>query len=117
MVLNKKHFIDVTSGLSVSGEYTITAGASDLFVFRWSSVKNNDDGTCSYPGKTKFSSGGKFVPGGDALPSRFIHVSGDIHASGGGGNPCVSTGLPLGPTLPDGTLVEGSDLWLPPNYY
>jgi uncharacterized repeat protein (TIGR01451 family) len=92
------YVLNVTDLGSISSKINITGDACDVFVMRW-----DDDGNLSngYDGQVKFQSGGAIVPLGGLLPSNFIHVAGDINASGGGSNP--ASPYPQGPRSNDGT--------------
>jgi hypothetical protein len=76
--------INVTSGLSVSSQINITGRADQVFILRWDTDANPANG---YQGQVKFQSGGAIVPLGGLTPANFIHVAGDINASGGGSTP------------------------------
>jgi uncharacterized repeat protein (TIGR01451 family) len=76
--------INVTSGFQVSSQINITGDANDVFILRWDTDANFSNG---YQGQVKFQSGGAIVPLGGLSPANFIHVAGDINASGGGSNP------------------------------
>ncbi len=95
--------INVTKGLKVSTPITITGDAEDLFFLRWDA----DRSASGLQGQVKFQSGGAIVPGGDLGPSSFVHIAGDINASGGGSTPPAP--YPQGPRLDDGTgaLITG----------
>jgi hypothetical protein len=60
-----------------------------------------------YQGQVKFQSGGAIVPLGGLRAGNFIHVAGDMNASGGG-TP-TANGFRQGPRLNDGTgaLING----------
>lgn len=96
--------INVTSGFQVSSKIYITGDAGDVFVLRWDTDANSANG---YQGQVKFQSGGAIVPLGGLTAGNFIHVAGDINASGGGSNP--STPYPQGPRLDEGAgaLISG----------
>ena len=96
--------INVTSGFSVSTQINITGDASDVFILRWDTDANSSDG---YEGQVKFQSGGAIIPKGGLTAGNFIHVAGDINASGGGSTP--SAPYPQGPRYNDGTgaLITG----------
>jgi hypothetical protein len=96
--------INVNSGFQVTSKINITGDASDVFVLRWDSDSNFGNG---YHGQVKFQSGGAIVPLGGLTAGNFIHVAGNINASGGGSNP--SAPFPQGPRLDDGTgaLING----------
>ena len=99
--------IDVTGGLSVSSQIDITGDPGDVFILRWDDDSNLSNG---YDGQVKFQSGGGIVPLGGLAPSNFIHVAGDIKASGGGSNP--ASPYPQGPRYDDGTgtlITDGED--------
>jgi SdrD B-like domain len=100
----KTYVINVTSGFQVSSQIHITGDPGDVFVLRWDTDHNSSNG---YQGVVKFQSGGAIVPHGGLTPASFIHVAGDIDASGGGGNPPAP--YPQGPRLGDGmgALING----------
>src|SRR6185312_7035096 len=100
----KTYVINVTSGFQVSSQINITGDPGDVFILRWDSDHNFNNG---YQGMVKFQSGGAIVPYGGLTPASFIHVAGDIDASGGGSNPAAP--YPQGPRLNDGTgaLIRG----------
>ncbi|MBK9092966.1 MAG: hypothetical protein IPM84_09335 [Anaerolineae bacterium] len=89
--------INVTSGFGISSQIDITGDANDAFILRWDTDANFSNG---YDGQVKFQSGGAIVPHGGLKPTNFIHVAGDINASGGGSTP--SAPYPQGPRLNDG---------------
>ncbi len=103
--IDETFVVNVTSGFQVSSKINVTGDAGDVFILRWDMDSNAANG---YQGQVKFQSGGAIVPQGNLLPSNFIHVAGDINASGGGSNP-VSP-YPQGPRLDDGTgaLINGA---------
>ncbi|MDF2232525.1 hypothetical protein P2H44_08170 [Albimonas sp. CAU 1670] len=76
--------VDITSAFQVSSQIDITGDSDDVFILRWDTDSNFGNG---YDGQVKFQSGGGFVPKGGLTPSNFIHVAGDINASGGGSTP------------------------------
>lgn len=90
--------INVTSGLQVSSQINITGDAGDLFIMRWDTDANFANG---YQGQVKFQSGGAIVPKGGATAANFVHVAGDIGASGGGSTPPAP--YPQGPRFNNGT--------------
>jgi hypothetical protein len=96
--------INVTSGLNVSSQINITGRADQVFILRWDEDANPSNG---YQGQVKFQSGGAIIPLGGLKPSNFIHVAGDMNASGGGSNPPAP--YPQGPRYDDGTgaLISG----------
>ncbi|QTN32490.1 hypothetical protein HZ994_09165 [Akkermansiaceae bacterium] len=96
--------VNINQGFSVSSKINITGDANDTFIFRWDDDLNLTNG---YNGQVKFQSGGGFVPLGGLTASNFIHVAGDINASGGGSNP--SSPYPQGPREDNGTgaLING----------
>jgi uncharacterized repeat protein (TIGR01451 family) len=99
--------INITSGLSVSSKINITGDANDIFILRWDTDGNPNNG---YQGQVKFQSGGAIVPLGGLKPTNFINAAGDINASGGGSNPAPP--YPQGPRFNDGTgtlIAGGSD--------
>jgi hypothetical protein len=97
--------INITSGFGVSSKINITGDKGDVFILRWDTDANPDNG---YQGQVKFQSGGAIVPLGDLGPGSFIHVAGDINASGGGSNPAAP--YPQGPRLNEGQgdLITGA---------
>ncbi len=103
--VNETFVINITSGLSVSSKINITGDAGDVFILRWDSDGNPNNG---YQGQAKFQSGGAVVPLGGLKPSNFINVAGDINSSGGGSNPAAP--YPQGPRTNDGTgsLISNS---------
>lgn len=90
--------INITSGLQVSSQINITGDAGDIFILRWDTDGNPNNG---YQGQVKFQSGGAIIPNGGLKATNFIHTAGDINASGGGSNPPVP--YPQGPRTNDGT--------------
>jgi hypothetical protein len=100
--------INVTSGLQVTTQINITGDAGDVFILRWDTDANPTNG---YQGQVKFQSGGAIVPHGGLAASNFIHVAGDLNASGGGGNPPPP--YPQGPRFNNGTgnLIAGGKDW------
>ena len=102
--IDQTYVINVTSNFSISSKINITGDAGDVYVFRWDTDKNPANG---YQGQVKFQSGGAIVPLGDLTAANFIHVAGDINASGGGSNPTPS--YPPGPRYDDGAgnLITG----------
>ena len=101
--VNQTFVINVTSGFGISSQINITGDAGDVFVLRWDSDANFSNG---YQGQVKFQSGGAIVPLGGLSIGNFIHVAGDINASGGGSTPSA---LVQGPYTDDGTgsIVNG----------
>ena len=98
------YVVDVTGGFNVSNQIFITGDPGDFFIFRWDEDTNLGNG---YNGQVKFQSGAAFVPVGGLTAGNFIHVAGDLNASGGGSTP---GGLyPQGPRLDDGqgALIAG----------
>jgi hypothetical protein len=97
--------VNVTSGFGVSSQINITGDAGDVFVLRWDTDANPANG---YQGQVKFQSGGAIVPRGDLTAANFVHVAGDINASGGGSNPPPL--YPQGPRLENGqgALIAGA---------
>jgi LruC domain-containing protein/uncharacterized repeat protein (TIGR01451 family) len=102
--INEIYVINVTSGLSVSSQVGITGDAGDIFILRWDTDANFANG---YDGQVKFQSGGAIVPLGGLTAGNFIHVAGDINASGGGSNPAAP--FPQGPRYNNGqgALITG----------
>ena len=99
--------INVNSAFNVSTKINITGDATDVFILRWDTDMNFANG---YQGQVKFQSGGAIVPLGGLKASNFIHVAGDIDASGGGSNPAAP--YPQGPRTNNGTgslIAGGSD--------
>ncbi|MEQ1850425.1 MAG: SdrD B-like domain-containing protein [Chthoniobacteraceae bacterium] len=97
--------INVTSGFQVSSKINILGDASDVFILRWDTDSNPANG---YQGQVKFQSGGAICPQGGLKASNFVHVAGDINASGGGSNPAAP--YPQGPRTNNGTgtLISGA---------
>lgn len=58
----------------------IAGDAGDTFIFRWDS----DPSTPHPEGEVRFHSGGGINPLGDLSPTNFVHLAGQINASGGG---------------------------------
>ena len=81
--ISETYVINITSDLKVDELINITGDAGDAFVMRW----DEDLGTPGYQGQVKFQSGGAINPLGGLVPSNFVHVAGDLNASGGGSNP------------------------------
>ena len=102
--INQTYVINVTSGFQIASQIRITGDAGDVFVLRWDTDANAANG---YQGQVKFQSGGAIVPLGGLTAANFVHVAGDINASGGGSTPAE---LPQGPRLNDGSgaLVSGA---------
>ncbi|MBC7884781.1 MAG: DNRLRE domain-containing protein, partial [Saprospiraceae bacterium] len=100
--------INITSGLSFSSKINITGDATDVFILRWDSDGNPNNG---YQGQVKPQSGGAIVPFGGLKPSNFINVAGDITSSGGGIPPGINPNSPYpqGPRLNNGygALISG----------
>lgn len=96
--------INVTSGLQVNSQIQITGDASDAYILRWDTDANAANG---YNGQVKFQSGGAIVPLGGLTAGNFVHVAGDINASGGGSTPALP--FPQGPMLNGGSgpLIAG----------
>ncbi|MGB5594522.1 MAG: hypothetical protein WBM62_10890, partial [Crocosphaera sp.] len=93
--------INITSGLNFSSKINITGDASDVYILRWDTDANPNNG---YQGQVKPQSGGAINPLGGLTAGNFINVAGDINASGGGSNP---SGLPQGPIDESGNLIDG----------
>lgn len=106
--INETFVINVTSNFSgISSKINITGDEGDIFIMRWDTDANPSNG---YQGQVKFQSGGAIVPLGELTPTNFIHVAGDINASGGGSNP--ASPYPQGPRYDDGLgalITGGSD--------
>jgi hypothetical protein len=98
----KTYVINVTSGLQVSSKIYITGDAGDIFILRWDTDANPANG---YQGQVKFQSGGAIVPLGGLTAGNFIHVAGDMNASGGGSNPPAP--YPQGPGVSGGSNFSG----------
>ena len=97
--------INITSGMGVSSKINITGDAGDSFVLRWDSDADFSNG---YQGTVKFQSGGAIVPLGGLTAGNFVHVAGNISASGGGSTP--ASPYPQGPRLDNGAgaLINGA---------
>jgi hypothetical protein len=107
--INQTIVINVTSGFSgISSKINVTGDAGDIFILRWDTDAVAANG---YQGQVKFQSGGAIVPLGGLTPTNFIHVAGDINASGGGSNPAAP--YPQGPRLNNGqgALITGGADW------
>lgn len=105
--MNEVFVINVTSGFNFSSQINITGDAGDVFILRWDA---DADPTNGYQGQVKPQSGGAIVPHGGLKASNFIHVAGDINASGGGSTPAPP--YPQGPRFNDGQgslITGGSD--------
>jgi hypothetical protein len=105
--ISETFVINVTSGLTISSKINITGDPDDVFILRWDTDANAATG---YQGQVKFQSGGAIVPLGGMTAGNFVHVAGDINASGGGSNPAPP--YPQGPRYNDGTgplITGGSD--------
>jgi hypothetical protein len=102
--IDEVYVINVTSGFNVSSKINITGDPGDVFILRWDTDANPANG---YQGEVKFQSGGAIVPLGGLTPTNFIHVAGDINASGGGTTPLPP--YPQGPRYDDGqgALING----------
>ena len=81
---NQVFVIDITSGLSISSAINITGRADQVFVMRWDTDANPTNG---YQGTVKFQSGGGINPLGGLTAANFIHLAGNLDASGGGSAP------------------------------
>ena len=103
--INETFVINITSGLGFSSQINITGDAGDVFILRWDSDGNPNNG---YQGDVKPQSGGAIVPLGGLKPSNFINVAGNLDSSGGGSTP--SAPYPQGPRLNNGTgaLISGA---------
>lgn len=97
--------INVTSGFHISSQIHITGDPGDVFILRWDT---DADFTNGYQGQVKFQSGGAIVPLGGLTPASFLHVAGDLNASGGGSTPPPP--YPQGPRFDYGAgeLVDGA---------
>lgn len=91
----KTYVINVTSGLNFSSKIEITGDGCDVFILRWDTDGNPNNG---YQGEVKPQSGGAIVPLGGLKPTNLINVAGAINASGGGSNPVAP--------LPPGTAIH-----------
>ncbi|MBX3096335.1 MAG: PEP-CTERM sorting domain-containing protein [Fimbriimonadaceae bacterium] len=102
--LDETFVINVTSEFQVSDKINITGDSGDKFIMRWDT---DSDSTNGYQGQVKFQSGGAIVPLGGLTATSFVHVAGDINASGGGNNP--SSPFPQGPRTNNGqgSLING----------
>lgn len=76
------YVINVTSW-TASSVINIWGDAGDTFVMRW----DTNPATPALDGQVKFQSGGGINPRGDLMPTNFVHLAGDINASGGGTTP------------------------------
>ena len=82
--INQVFVINVTGNASgISTQLDITGDAGDIFIMRW----DTDLATAGYQGEVKFQSGGGINPLGGLTPGNFVHVAGDLGASGGGTAP------------------------------
>jgi uncharacterized repeat protein (TIGR01451 family) len=97
--------INVTSGFGISSKIEIRGRADQIFILRWDTDANFANG---YQGQVKFQSGGAIVPMGGLTAANFVHVAGDLNASGGGSNPAAP--FPQGPRLNNGygALIPGA---------
>lgn len=98
--------VDINSGYSQNSPIELYGDANDMFVFRWG--KSED---VPYNAQVKFSGGGGIIPKGGLTPGNFVHLAGDLNASGGGSNPPAP--FPQGPRPDDGqgALITGADDW------
>ena len=89
----------------VSSKIYITSDVDEVFILRWDTDASFPKG---YLGIVKFQSGGAIVPKGGLTAANFVHVAGDLNASGGGSNPPPP--YPQGPRLNNGTgpLINGA---------
>ncbi|MFG0330608.1 MAG: hypothetical protein ACF8PN_12005 [Phycisphaerales bacterium] len=96
--------INVTSDFHISDPIEITGDAGDVYILRWD---EDADPTNGYNGQVKFQSGGAIVPLGELTPASFVHVAGDLNASGGGETPAAP--YPQGPRFEggQGELIAG----------
>ncbi len=96
--------VNVTSQMKVSSQIAVTGDAGDVYVLRWD---EDADASNGYDGEVKFQSGGAIVPLGGLTAGNFVHVAGDINASGGGATPAAP--YPQGPRLDGGrgALIGG----------
>lgn len=95
--------VDVTSGHKITTQIDIHGDPSDVYVLRWDTDADPANGL---NGQVKFQGGGAIVPHG-LSPSGFLHIAGDINASGGGSTPAAP--FPQGPRLANGNgpLIHG----------
>ncbi|MCA0983770.1 hypothetical protein LCL89_06825 [Halobacillus yeomjeoni] len=102
--MNETFVINVTSGFNYSTKINITGDPGDVFILRWDTDADPSNG---YQGQVKPQSGGAIVPHGGLTATNFIHVAGDINASGGGSTPAPP--YPQGPRFDDGqgALING----------
>jgi hypothetical protein len=98
----KTYVINVTSGFQISSKIYIKGDAGDVFILRWDTDANPANG---FQGQVKFQSGGAIVPLGGLTAANFIHVAGDMNASGGGSNPPAP--YPQGPSVTGGANWNG----------
>ena len=99
--------INITSGLGFSSKINITGDAGDVFILRWDSDGNPNNG---YQGMSSRKAAAAIVPLGGLKATNFINVAGDINSSGGGSNPAAP--YPQGPRYNDGTgalIVNGKN--------
>jgi hypothetical protein len=103
--INEVIVVNVTGDASnVTAQLDITGDAGDIFIMRW----DTDLATAGYQGQVKFASGGGINPLGGLTPGNFVHVAGDINASGGGTNPSgLATYLGEIDAIAGGTAVAG----------
>ncbi len=106
--INETFVINITQDLSFTSEIKITGDPGDVFILRWDTDGNPNNG---YQGQLKPHSGGAIVPLGGLTPTNFINVAGDITSSGGGSNPAVP--YPQGPRYNNGTgaLITNGANW------
>lgn len=95
---------NINDEFTVKTKINIRGDFDDLFIFRWDTDRNFSNG---YNGQVKFQSGGAIVPQGYLNAWNFIHVAGDINASGGGNTPAAP--YPQGPRTQGGygPLING----------
>ena len=100
--------INITGDFKVDKQIHITGDADDVFVFRWDTDADPSNG---FQGQVKFQSGGAIVPHGGLTAGSFIHVAGDMKASGGGStpvsNPDDAWAYPQGPRDGNDELIDG----------
>jgi hypothetical protein len=103
--ISERIVINVTSDLKVDRQLRIRGDAGDVFFIRWDQDANSANG---YQGQVKFQSGGAIVPQGGLTAGNFVHVAGDLNASGGGSTPPLP--FPQGPRLDQGqgALINGA---------
>ncbi|MEL6605718.1 MAG: choice-of-anchor A family protein, partial [Cyanobacteria bacterium J06614_10] len=74
------YVINITSDFEIRDPLEVTGDEGDLFILRWDEDADFSNG---YDGQVHFADGGGIVPLGGLTAASFIHVAGDIRASGG----------------------------------